>query len=135
MHRDEIRTFRGNIETHLLRIFSFTRPRDRALPPTAVQPQFPPETPRIAFPPDSVVAVTSHHSTLDRAARIIVKTFARMMIPSVLLGALLNYLAADFAPVAWRDAFMSYWLLILLSLIACLVVLAIRKAIREGEKR
>jgi hypothetical protein len=132
MHRDEIRTFRGNIETHLLRIFRFSRPRARALPPAAVQPEFPADQPPIAFPPDPVAA-TRYHSLGRRTFHIIVKAFSRMMIPSLLLGALLNYLAADYAP-AWLDAFMSYWPLILLGLTTCLAVLAIRKAIEERDK-
>jgi len=127
MHRDEIRTFRGNIETHLLRIFSFSRPRARALPPTVVQPGFPADQPKIAFPPDHV-ASTRYPSLRRQTIHIILKAFSRMMIPALLLGALLNYLAADFAP-GWLEAFMSYWPLILPGLTACLLVLAIRKAI------
>jgi hypothetical protein len=135
MHRDEVKIFRGNVETHQLRIFSFTRPRDRALPPTAVQPQFPPETPRIAFPPDSVVAVTSHHSTLDRAARIIVKTFCTHDDSVAAVGRIVELSRCRFCAGRLARRVHVVLAVILLGLIACLVVLAIRKAIREGEKR
>ena len=133
MHRDEIRTFRGNIETHLLRIFSFSRPRARGLPPTVVQPQFPDQEPRVALP-QNFVAPTRCQSTRERAIRIIVRAFSRMMIPSLLLGALLVYVVADVVPIAWIEAFMSYWPLIALGLTACLAFLAIRKAMVERDQ-
>ena len=131
MHRDEVKIFRGNIETHLLRILSFSRPQVRALPPTVVKGEFPADQPTVAFPPDYAAP---NRSTRERVIRIIVRAFSRMMIPSVLLGALSIYLAADFAPDDWLLAFLSYWPLAALGLSAGIVFLAILKAFRERDE-
>jgi hypothetical protein len=132
MHRDEVKIFRGNVETHLLRIFCFAR-RPRALPPTAVAAPQIPETTRPVRPRDESVAPPDS-SAVARAAEILASAVGRVSIPSLLLGMFLLYLEWEFVPDKLLERATPLLMPIALVLSGFIASLALHQALKERRK-